>query len=228
MKRTSPSCRFVRRAAMSPAFSIAGPAVERSSAPISFAMMLASVVLPKPGGPVSSTWSSASRRLRAAFMYTRRFSLTWRWPMYSSIRVGRSVRSNWRSSSLAKLSFTRADIDSGGMLFSNPCEFLQTAPKDRFHCYVTAFGECGIDGFFRSRALIAEIEQGGKRVGAGRVFGRYVNALGFRSGFLCNLRLRELDHLVAQIDDESFSGFSSDSRYLRQSRQIVRFDRLNQ
>ncbi len=40
---------------MSPAFSIAGPAVDFSSAPISLAMMLASVVLPRPGGPVSNT-----------------------------------------------------------------------------------------------------------------------------------------------------------------------------
>src|ERR1051325_4285217 len=48
--------------------STAGPAVERSSAPISFAMMFARVVLPTPGGPVSSTGSSASRLLSAAFM----------------------------------------------------------------------------------------------------------------------------------------------------------------
>src|ERR1044072_1728614 len=156
---------------MSPAFSIAGRAVERNSAPISFAMMFASVVLPKPGGPVSSTWSSASRRLRAAFMYTRRFSLTWRWPMYSSIRVGRSVRSNWRSSSLGKLSFTRADIDSGGRLVSNRCDFLQTASEDRLDRDVAAFAECCVDRFFRAGALVAEIEQCGKRVGAHSVFG---------------------------------------------------------
>ena len=35
---------------MSPAFSIAGPAVERNSAPISFAMMFASVVCLNPAG----------------------------------------------------------------------------------------------------------------------------------------------------------------------------------
>src|ERR1043165_5737845 len=200
---------------MSPAFSIAGPAVERSSAPISFAMMLASVVLPKPGGPVSSTWSNASRRLRAAFMYTRRFSLTWRCPMYSSIRVGRSFRSSCRSSSLGKLSFTRADIDSGAMLFSNPCEFLQTASQDRFDRDVAAFGKRGVDGFFRSGTLITEIEQGGQRVGANRIFGRDVSCFGSRASFLRDLRLGKLDHLVAQIDHESFSGLSSDARNLR-------------
>src|ERR1044072_1865265 len=158
---------------MSPAFSIAGPAVERNSAPISFAMMFASVVLPKPGGPVSSTWSKASRRLRAAFMYTRRFSLTWRWPMYSSIRVGRSFRSSCRSSSLGQLSFTRADIDSGAMMFSNPCEFLQTASQDRFYCYVAAFVQCGVYRPFRSGPLIAENEQRGERIAAHDVFRRF-------------------------------------------------------
>ena len=33
-------------------------------------MICASVVLPRPGGPASSTWSSASRRCRAAAMNT--------------------------------------------------------------------------------------------------------------------------------------------------------------
>src|SRR5262249_43396132 len=99
--------------------------------------------------------------------------------MYSSIRVGRSVRSNWRSSSLAKLSFTRADIDSGGILISNPCEFLQTASQDRLDRDVATFGECSVDGFFGGRALITEIEEGRKRVGADSVFARLGN---FRFG----------------------------------------------
>jgi hypothetical protein len=43
-----------------------GPEVWRRFTPISRAMMLASVVLPRPGGPNSSVWSSASLRLRAA------------------------------------------------------------------------------------------------------------------------------------------------------------------
>ena len=43
---------------------MAGPAVIRIGAPISAAMIIASVVLPRPGGPDSSTWSAgAPRRL---------------------------------------------------------------------------------------------------------------------------------------------------------------------
>src|SRR6185295_18881632 len=122
--------------------------------------------------------------------------------MYSSIRVGRSVRSNWRSSSLGKLSFTRADIDSGGMLFSNPCEFLEAPSQDRLDCDFAAFAECAVDGFFRCRTRVTEIDQGRKRVAASRIFGRYVDSFRSCSGLLCHLGLRKLDHLVAQVDDE--------------------------
>ena len=62
MKSTSPVCRLVRIAARSPMRSIAGPDVTRMLTPISAAMMYASVVLPRPGGPYSSTWSSGSPR----------------------------------------------------------------------------------------------------------------------------------------------------------------------
>ncbi len=55
MKTTSPSLSVDRIAARSPARSIAGPLVTRSGAPSSAAMIMASVVLPSPGGPDSST-----------------------------------------------------------------------------------------------------------------------------------------------------------------------------
>ena len=63
-------------AARSPAFSIAGPDVALMLASISLAMILARVVLPSPGGPKRRTWSSVSRRLRAAAIEMSRFSLT--------------------------------------------------------------------------------------------------------------------------------------------------------
>ena len=70
--------------ARSPARAIIGPAVRRSPAPISRATMCASVVLPRPGGPVSRTWSSGSPRPFAAARKTERFSRTFVWPMYSA------------------------------------------------------------------------------------------------------------------------------------------------
>ena len=51
MNSTSPSFRFVKMAARSPALPMAGPDVILRSTPISSAMMPASVVLPRPGGP---------------------------------------------------------------------------------------------------------------------------------------------------------------------------------
>jgi hypothetical protein len=56
-------------------------------------MMWESVVLPSPGGPNSSTWSSASSRLRAAPMKISSCSRTLTWPTYSSSSLGRSARS---------------------------------------------------------------------------------------------------------------------------------------
>ena len=62
MNRTSPSSRLVSSAARSPDLAITGPEVARKPTPISRARIPASVVLPSPGGPKNSTWSSASPR----------------------------------------------------------------------------------------------------------------------------------------------------------------------
>ena len=61
MNRTSRGCRLVSSAARSPARWITGPEVARKPTPISRATICARVVLPRPGGPKNSTWSSASR-----------------------------------------------------------------------------------------------------------------------------------------------------------------------
>ena len=63
---------------------MAGPLVSRSGAPISAAMIIASVVLPSPGGPDSSTWSGARPRRRAASSTRPSCSRTRSWPMTSS------------------------------------------------------------------------------------------------------------------------------------------------
>ena len=88
-KRMSFSLRLVSSAARSPGFSMAGPEVTRRLTPISLAMMPESVVLPRPGGPWSSTWSRGSPRSLAASMKIERFSLAFSWPMYSVSFRGR-------------------------------------------------------------------------------------------------------------------------------------------
>src|SRR5436305_1768576 len=90
MNSTSRSSRLVSRAARSPAFAITGPEVARKFTPSSRETICAIVVLPSPGGPTSSTWSSASLRARAASMNTDRLARACCWPMNSDSRCGRS------------------------------------------------------------------------------------------------------------------------------------------
>ena len=60
---------------MSPLRSSAGPAVWTNGTPSSSATIRARLVLPRPGGPASSTWSSASPRAAAAAIETPSCSL---------------------------------------------------------------------------------------------------------------------------------------------------------
>ena len=99
--------RLVRSPAKSPAFSITGPEVWVISTPSSCARIEASVVLPSPGGPWKSTWSSASPLWRAAWRKIRSCSLTAAWPTNSSSAVGLSRGSSCRSSAKRSGSPTR-------------------------------------------------------------------------------------------------------------------------
>ena len=72
-------------------FSTAGPAIVRMPTPSSSRTMYASYVLPRPGGPASSTWSSASPRAFAAMSAISSCSFTRSCPTNSSSQRGRSV-----------------------------------------------------------------------------------------------------------------------------------------
>ena len=91
IKSTSLSPKLVRMAAKSPCRSIAGPLVTRIFTFSSLAIIFANVVLPRPGGPKSSTWSRASWRAAAALIKMERLSLTWLWPIYSFKSRGRRL-----------------------------------------------------------------------------------------------------------------------------------------
>src|SRR6266852_2353695 len=101
MKKTSLLSSEVNIAVKSPLRSNSGPALVLIGTFNSLAIICASVVFPSPGGPYSSTWSSASPRLRAASIAIWIFSLTRFWPMYSSSRFGRTLTSMRASSSYA-------------------------------------------------------------------------------------------------------------------------------
>ena len=93
MNSTSRSSRLVSKAARSPALAITGPEVARKPTPSSRATICASVVLPRPGGPTNSTWSSASLRLRAASMKIERLARACAWPTNSrqQLRAQRGI-----------------------------------------------------------------------------------------------------------------------------------------
>src|SRR6478736_4584728 len=117
-KRTSPSLRPDRIAARSPAWVIAGPLVSRSGVLISAAMIIASVVLPSPGGPESSTWSGARPRRRAASRTSPSWSRTRACPTTSSSVLGRSAASTARSSPSASASVSRCRWPSSASVSS--------------------------------------------------------------------------------------------------------------
>ena len=87
---------------MSALRSSAGPAVCTNGTSSSAATICASEVLPSPGGPASSTWSSASPRLAAASIETPSCSRSASWPTNSSSRRGRSVASSRRRRARAR------------------------------------------------------------------------------------------------------------------------------
>ena len=84
---------------MSALRSRAGPDVVTMLTFISMAMMLARVVLPNPGGPASSTWSSGSPRDLAASMKICNCSRSIGWPTKAPKERGRKVRSSSSSGS---------------------------------------------------------------------------------------------------------------------------------
>ena len=84
---------------MSPLRSSAGPATCRIETSSSRRMIWASEVFPRPGGPASSTWSSASPRPRAASSAIPSCSLTRSWPTNSARVAGRSELSSSSSPS---------------------------------------------------------------------------------------------------------------------------------
>src|SRR5258705_2695817 len=106
MNSTSFGSRLVRVAARSPGRSSTGPEVWRRLTPISRAMMCASVVFPRPGGPNSRTWSSASLRFLAASRKIESCPRIFSWPTYSASDLGRSDRSkasSWGETGAAEI-----------------------------------------------------------------------------------------------------------------------------
>ncbi|OPY64779.1 MAG: hypothetical protein A4E57_03418 [Syntrophorhabdaceae bacterium PtaU1.Bin034] len=119
---------LVRSPIRSPPFSNAGPEDVITFVPISFAIMWASVVLPRPGGPLSRICSSDSPLLRAASIAILSVSTTFFCPIYSESVLGLRLR---KSSSAPVSSFlvSAKPSDSSYIISSDPCTLPQRVPR---------------------------------------------------------------------------------------------------
>src|SRR5689334_12027077 len=194
MNSTSRGSRLVRSAARSPARSSTGPEVWRRFTPISRAMMCASVVLPSPGGPKSSTWSSASLRLRAAAMKIASCSRILACPTYSSRCLGRSARS-----SPSSLGETRAPEISRSASITGWGSRL----RQLLQGVADGFGELQVGGHLLHRGgrLALIIAKGQQR--PDDVVARGARALGAHRG-------HGLGQLVAQLEHQALGGLLAD------------------
>ncbi len=118
-------------AARSPARSTAGPEVVWRWAPSSWAMMPASVVLPRPGGPENSRWSGAWPRRRAASSTMPRWALSSAWPTKSARRRGRSVDSAATSSGPVPGSSSSSRVIGPRPGAGGPCAAAPTGRRRR-------------------------------------------------------------------------------------------------
>src|SRR5206468_4186482 len=215
MKRTSLRSRLVSSAARSLGFSSTGPEVWRRFTPSSWAMMCDSVVLPSPGGPNSSTWSSASPRLRAAPMKISSCSRVLAWPTYSARPLGRNARSMASSCGEAGAAETTRLSGAGAkssvwMAISGWFLGVRRSPGQRLQ------GE--LDAFAHAHVLRQRLERGL----------RFLVAVAQRHQRLQDVALRVVDHhaahlaqvgadLALQFEQQPLRGLLADARDLHQA-----------
>src|SRR5262245_15720863 len=236
MKKTLPGSSAVRKAATSALRSSAGPAVWISGASSSAAMMCASEVLPSPGGPASSTWSSASPRRRAASMKTVSWSVTWTWLTKSASLGGLSERSNSSSTPFApaRASWTSISPSSTpGVLIPFPGSTISAWPppsrglgaggaaQGRLHDLLRALALGLVEQALGLRGRVAEVEQAvpGQRArvllsaGAGRAVG---------------VPLDLARDLLAKLDDDPLGSPLADPRHGLEALGVAGGDRTQQ
>src|SRR4051812_20424456 len=151
MKSTSFFSRLVSSAARSLGFSSTGPDVWRRFTPSSWAMMCDSVVLPRPGGPNSSTWSSASPRLVAAPMKISSCSRVLAWPTYSASSLGRSARS--MASSFGEAGAAETTRSGVGGIAKSSVLIVIALPGQRLQRELDAFADAHVLGQRLERRL---------------------------------------------------------------------------
>src|SRR5215475_177385 len=200
MNSTSCGSRLVSSAARSPARSSTGPEVWRRLTPSSCAMMCESVVLPSPGGPNSSTWSSDSLRFTAASMKIESWPRIFSWPMYSPSARGRSVRSKASSCGVAGEAIRRSVSIIASLCLGEHLQGLLDAVSDG-----DAFGQL-LD---RVRGFLVAVAQRDQRV---------QNVGGDRRGAMDADRRRQVGaELVLELEQQPLRRLLADARNPRET-----------
>src|ERR1019366_1092719 len=217
MNRMSPARRFVSVPTRSPGFSSAGPLVVRMFTPSSRAISSASVVLPSPGGPWKSVWSSGSRRPSAAWIAMSSESFTFACPMNSASALGRS-ESSTTDSSLR----TSGVVISARDMRAN-LALLQHGERRADHVAGRA-PRAGVlerapHGLLRVVRGIAERDQGAHGVGGYAILLRWRARGRFGAD--------EILHLVAELHAKPFGDLLADARHALQRAEVAIADRAH-
>src|SRR6476661_8055503 len=178
-------------------------------------MMCDSVVLPRPGGPNSSTWSSASERFLAAPMKISSCSRVLAWPTYSASNLGRSARS--MASSLGDAGAadtTRGGV--GGMAKSSVLIVIGGSPRQRLQRQLDAFADAHVLGQWLERGLrfLVAVPEGDQRL----------QDVGLRIGGRAGAgrRTKVGADLALQFEQEALGGLLADAGHLDQAGRILR------
>ena len=196
---------------MSPLRSSAGPAVITNGTSSSAARICASDVLPSPGGPASSTWSSASPRAAAASSETASCSLSAGWPTNSSSRRGRSERS---SSSSGVCSGVWMRAVTGSVMTCAP-------PSARWPSSSSARLAGGVgEQRLRLGGRVAELEQA--------VAGQQARVVAARGRGSPTVASAGDADLLAQLDDDPLGRALADPRHGLEAGRVARRERRDQ
>ena len=233
MKSTSPGTRLDSSAARSPACWIAGPLDIRRGRLDSWATIIASVVLPSPGGPASRMWSGVRFCRAAASRSSCSWPRTFDWPTNSASERGRRAPSKASSVSDSGVGLiTRsAAVKSAGSSRRRRSRrsprALRTEPGQRRAAAAPAPSRAHRRSPRRSPPRRPAPRPGrSSRVRPARRSTLPVTWCPGRADRDGRGRSRRHDQLARQRHDDQLRGLRADARDLAERRVVLRGDRL--
>ncbi len=221
MNSTSPGASDDSTAARSPACWIAGPLDIRSGRPLSWATIMASVVLPRPGGPASRMWSGVRFCMAAASSSSCSCPRTFAWPTNSARDRGRRAPSKASSASDSRRSHDRVGHDRSQHRIARAAPAAGRGSRGRGaaapappRVRVGGHGHGVLDGLRRDPLRPAEADQGDQHIVA--------HARGAHRG---GTRRRGGEDLAGQRQHDELRGLRPDTGHPAERRVVLRRDR---